>query len=334
MDQRVVYVLRILLMSAKKYMMASEIRDALLYRYAIRCDIKTIYADISKINTFIEEIFGLSNYIQVKRRCGYYIKSGILEDAQLRFIYDAMNSSGALSKEEGEALFEKITSLSPLSQKERLHIEENTSNNKPLFIKMNVILQAIHEQKPIIFEYVHYTIDKLGNVLLSKSKNGNYKKDKEGTTYCVSPYEILMRSGHYYLLAYNDVRQEQLSIYRIDRMDVVRTTNLPFVDIREMWNLEQLKKQAINMFFSNAIIDLKFLFDKDIFRSVVDQFGDELIVKPDVSGKYVGEVKEMILSDGLIGWIMMLGHHITILEPTSLKTQVIQRLKASLEQYS
>ncbi|MFQ6860639.1 MAG: helix-turn-helix transcriptional regulator [Beduini sp.] len=333
MDRRVWYVLKILLKSNETYTMASQIQEMLSVEYDIHCDIKTIYADINKINGFMEEMFGISSYIQVKRKRGYFIEKGILPDAQLRFIYDAIYSSGALSKEEGEELFKKITALSPKSQIDRLHIEKMNSQNKPLFIKMNVILQAINEQKTIIFEYVRYTIDQNGKVLAVKSENGNYEKDVSGHTYFVSPYEVMMHSGHYYLLAYNDIRQEQLSIYRIDRMDLVRTTKMKFVDIREMWDMKQLERQAINMFFSNEVIDLKFLFDKEIFRSVVDQFSDQLIVKSDVSGKYVGEVKEVTLSDGLIGWIMMLGSRITILEPSSLKTKVIQRLKESLAHY-
>ena len=333
MDRRVWDVLKILLKSNETYTMASQIQELLSVEYDIHCDIKTIYADINKINGFMEQMFGISSYIQVKRKRGYFIEKGILADAQLRFIYDAVCSSGAVSKEEGKALFGKITALSPKSQIDRLHIENMNSHNKPLFIKMNVILQAINEQKTIIFEYVRYTIDQNGKVLAVKSENGNYEKDVSGHTYFVSPYEVMMHSGHYYLLAYNDIRQEQLSIYRIDRMDLVRTTKLKFVDIREMWDMKQLERQAINMFFSNEVIDLKFLFDKEIFRSVVDQFSDQLIVRPDVSGKYVGEVKEVTLSDGLIGWIMMLGSHITILEPSSLKTKVIQRLKESLDHY-
>ena len=333
MDRRVWYVLKILLKSNETYTMASQIQEELAAKYDSHCDIKTIYADINKINGFMEEVFNISSYIQVKRKRGYFIEKGILADAQLRFIYDTLYSSGALSKQEGEALFEKITALSPKSQIDRLHIEEMRSQSKPLFIKMNVILQAIHEQKTIIFEYVRYTISQDGKVLAVKSENGNYEKDSSGHTYFVSPYEVMMHSWHYYLLAYNDVRKEQLSIYRIDRMDLVRTTKLKFTDIREMWDMKQLERQAINMFFSNEVIDLKFLFDKEIFRSIVDQFGDQLIVKPDVSGNYVGEVREVTLSDGLIGWIMMLGSRITILEPSGLKTKVIQRLRESLDHY-
>lgn len=334
MDRRVWYILKILLHSNQEYQMASQILEELKSKYHMSCDIKTIYADIHKINLFMEEMLAISSYIKVKRKRGYYIEKGILDDAQLRFIYDAICSNGALSKGEGEELFAKITALSPLAQITRLHIEEMTKNtNHSLFIKMNVILQAISEQKTIIFEYVRYTIDQQGKVIPVKSENGNYEKDESGHTYFVSPYEVMMHSGHYYLLAHNTIRNEQLSIYRIDRMDLVRTTKLKFIDIREMWDMKQLKRQAINMYFSNDVIDLKFLFDKEIFRSIVDQFSDQLTVKPDVSGKYVGEVKEVTLSDGLIGWIMMLGNHITILEPSSLKEMVILRLKESLDHY-
>lgn len=335
MDKRIWCILKIFLENKDlDYINTDTIKHILKEKYTIDCNLKTIYSDIHKLNLFFKEITGIDVFIKAKQKNGFYIFEDYFSDAQLRFLYDAIASSRSLSMNESQVLFDRLSSLSSYQQINRLGIGKMDKEEvEEIFNKMDVILNAIAHKKSLLFHYVRFEFDRFGKVVKNKSKNGNYKKDKEGETYYVSPYEVMMQSGHYYLLAYNDIRQEQLSIYRIDRMEHIRSSIMPFLEIREMWDMKELKKKAINMYFSNDSSDLKFLFDPSIFRTVVDQFNSQIQVTEDVSGKFVGEVKDTILSDGLIGWIMMLGDHITILEPESLKNKVVERLKASLSNY-
>lgn len=334
MNNRMGYILKIILSSKEDYISAEFIQEQLNKIYHCDCNIKTIYNNIEKLNDFLREILGIEIFIKTKRKNGYYINEEYFSDAQLRFLYDAIASSEALSQKESQILFERLASFSSAKQLERLDIKTFEKENlNDIFIKMDIILTAITTKKAIVFEYVRFTLDQDGNLMSNRSTNGNYTKDITGQTYLVSPYEVMMQSGHYYLLSYNSIRKEQLSIYRIDRMERVRMISAPFIDIREMWDMKQLKKQAINMYFSNDVIDLKFIFDKSVFRTIVDQFGSHLEVHADVSGRIVGEVSEVTLTEGLIGWIMMLGDHITILEPVSLKNKVVEHLTAALSNY-
>lgn len=334
MEERVWYVLEIILQNNldNEYVSARFIYEELKSKYQMDCDIKTIYSDIKKINIYFETYFHIEEYIKVRRRLGYYIEKEVFTDGELRFIYDTISSSHAISLKEGENLFHKITLFSSSKQLNRISLQDiNSNTDLPLFVKLNTIIHAISQKKNILFEYIRPTLNKDGQIEMIKSKNGNYKNYK--TTYMVSPYELMMNSGNYYLLAYNSKRPNQLSIYRIDRMNLVRTTKEPFNEIREMFDMEVLKSQAVNMFFSNEIIDLKFMFNPTILGSVLDQFGSIIELKHDNSGQIVANVKNATLSEGLIGWIMMLGNNITILEPISLKEKVVERLKASLDNY-
>lgn len=332
MEVRMWYILAILKITELEYISASDIQWALLEKYDIDCNIKTIYSDIKKINMFMEQFMQIENYIKVKRKFGYYIEYGCFDDAMLRFLYDAIISSDAIGQQEAKRVFDLVRVFSPNQQLKRLGIEKlEKLSGEDQFVKMNTILMAIHQKKAILFEYNRYRYDGHQPIpMLTKGTNGNYDR----YTYYISPYEVMMQAGHYYLLAYNDSRREQLSIYRIDRMEKVRTTKSPYIDIKEMWDMEILKKRAINMFFSTETIDLKFLFSTDVFGGMIDQFGDKLRVQSDISGKCLGEVKDVTLSDGLIAWVMMWGNKLTILEPISLKEKVIQRIEESLSQYT
>ncbi len=332
MEERTCYILQILLNMDSDYISAKQISDILVLKYNLICDIKTIYSDIKKINQYFLLIFHIEQFIQVKHRCGYFIEENILNDGELRFIYDTIISSRALSIEEGDQLFSKLLTLSSKKQIERVVKEEGRRiNNSMLFTKLNTIILAIDKQKTIAFEYTRPHLTSNGQIVYQKSNNGNYKDHVH--LYQISPYEVMIDSGKYYLLGYSLKRPGQLSIYRIDRMEKVRTTKEPYEDIREMFDMEQLKKQAVNMYFSNEIIQFKFLFKPQILANIIDQFGPMVHITKDNTGKFVGEVHDLTCSDGLIGWIMMLGDYITVLEPQFLKMKVIERLNRAITNY-
>ena len=331
---RMCYILKIIQQYSLKhqFLSAKYILEKLTTDYQINCDIKTIYADIDKINILFKEVFHIENYIQSKHKKGYYIYEDVLNDGELRFIYDTILSSYAISGLEKKELFEKISVLSSSTQIQRLNLSSFKKNNDlPLFTKLNTILKAIDTQKNIAFEYIRPQLNAQGQLVKIKSTNGNYKN--QITTYMVSPYEVVMDLGRYYLLAYNNKRSMQLSIYRIDRMDLVRTVNEPYQEIREMFDMEQTKAQAVNMFFSSEINDIEFVFNPSILANVLDQFGESIQLEKDNLGKIKALVKEVTISDGLVGWIMMLGDNITILAPLSLKEKVMNRLQLSLNNY-
>lgn len=334
MDQTVWQILKIFLNGKQDCYSALELKVCLEQTYGYTGSIKMVYSHIQRLNTFFEEMFGMDQAIKSLKAKGYKLNKEIISDGQLRFIYDMLSSNPSLSNKECEELFSRLTVFSSKQQLDRLHLLPfNQEQDHQLFLKISTLVKAIDQKKPILFEYVRYDYTPSGEVVIAKSKNGNDKQDQTGSTYFVSPYEIMMQSGRYYLLAYNSIRKESLSIYRIDRMEQVRTSKRPFEDIREMWDMASLKQQAINMYFSNEVIDFKFNFDPLVFRTIVDQFGQRLQVSKDYRGKNVGYVREVTLTEGLMGWIMMLGNHITILEPAKLKEQVIARLEESLSNY-
>ena len=88
-----------------------------------------------------------------------------------------------------------------------------------------------------------------------------------------------------------------------------------------------------NLYVSNERIDLKIAFESSVLREVVNQFGQDINVNKCFDGRIEAFIKDVALSDGLIGWIMMLQDKVEVVFPLSLKEIVKTRIRAMLRIY-
>ena len=100
----------------------------------------------------------------------------------------------------------------------------------------------------------------------------------------------------------------------------------------EQFDLEQ-ETDHINMYVSGKRDTLEISFDEVVLREVIDQFGQEHPVKKDFENRYHLTIKDVLISDGLIGWLMMLQDHVTVIKPYSLQEEMKERISNMLAQY-
>ena len=110
------------------------------------------------------------------------------------------------------------------------------------------------------------------------------------------------------------------------------------MDIRELQTPcfvldEKEFENNVNMYVSNERIDLKIAFESSVLREVVNQFGQDINVNKCFDGRIEAFIKDVALSDGLIGWIMMLQDKVEVVFPLSLKEIVKTRIRAMLRIY-
>ena len=144
-----------------------------------------------------------------------------------------------------------------------------------------------------------------------------------------------MNKGQYYVLCYCDKYPDNVTVFRLDRMDKVRTVkNEFFDDLKEIVDYDAKKKQMINMFIgSESIEDIRIKFENEIFKIIIDEFGVNIGLSKDVDGKYVVELKDFAVSEGLINWILMMGDKVEVISPISLKQTIYERLTRILNKY-
>jgi predicted DNA-binding transcriptional regulator YafY len=323
MGKRMYYILMIVLNNQNEYISANKIKEILNDKYGICLNVKTIYAILNEINDFFFPIIH-NQFIDKATRVGYYINSEIFSDGQLQLLLDSITYHQDLRYEDKEELKNKLLKLSSFHQQSRLI--QSTYNKKELpfslFLNLNTIMKAIDEKSTISFEYINY-----------QYHQHHFKEISINNDYLLSPYRILLNNNHYYLIGYIQKRKDELSIYRIDRMRYIQITKKKFIDIQEQFDMEEKINNMMNMFVNTETIDLVIEFHQSIIREVISRFSIDIEVEPIKTNWYQATIKNAEMSEGLIGWLMMLTDKIKVIAPIKLKDEMIKRIGRMEELY-
>lgn len=303
---------------------------AVLKEYGIKVDIKTVYSLIERINSFYQCLTD-KQLIKTIRRKGFIIADDYFEDGELQFLVDNVISNSNLDQKAANKLVNKLLLLSSNNQKDRLYIEKGQHQDLTfdLLVNLTTIIKAINNQRNIAFKYVSYDI-RDNRLIEVYHTNGNLNEE----TYVVSPYQIIVRNSIYYLVGYFNKRKDSLSVYRIDRMRLVMNYRGRYEDVHESYDIIKEFENNVNMYFSNEHIDLTIIFDRRVIREVVSQFGKDIEVRKTDKQWLEAKILNVAMSDGLIGWLMMLQDKVEVVSPESLRINVKNRLRTMLEMYS
>ena len=272
-----------------------------------------------------------SIFIKKKSLKGYTINEEFFNDGQMQYLWDSILYNNDLDQKEVDILLTKLQTLSSNKQLSRIQnqtIRQNDIRNYDLLLNMTTIIKAINEKKNIYFKYVNYEIKRNRLVEISNT-HGNHQDNKE--FYIISPYKLIQNNSKYYVIGYFDKRPDSLSLYRLDRMRLVRNHKSKYFE-GEQFDVEQIDN-PINMYISGEKEDLEISFDQSIIKEVVDKFGQDNRVTKDYENRYHLIVKDVLINEGLIGWLMMLQDKITVIKPYSLKENMKERIEKTLKQY-
>ena len=86
--------------------------------------------------------------------------------------------------------------------------------------------------------------------------------------------------------------------------------------------------------FSGSLKQLDFICDNSILEEILDRFGSgALITKSTEDNEHFRMRIKIVVSEGLVSWIMQFGNKIEVIEPLSLREQVMERAKEILSVY-
>ncbi|MCB8593654.1 WYL domain-containing protein [Faecalibacillus intestinalis] len=324
------YYTYLIIKESLDYIPAIEIKMLLEEKYQIKVDIKTVYQAIRNVNELSHYIYQ-KDIIKTKHRKGYAINEEFFNDGQMQYLWDSILYNNDLDQKEVNILLTKLQTLSSNKQLSRIQnqtIRQNDIRNYDLLLNMTTIIKAINEKKNIYFKYVNYEIKRNRLVEISNI-HGNHQDNKE--FYIISPYKLIQNNSKYYVIGYFDKRPDSLSLYRLDRMRLVRNHKSKYFE-GEQFDVEQIDN-PINMYISGEKEDLEISFDQSIIKEVVDKFGQDNRVTKDYENRYHLIVKDVLINEGLIGWLMMLQDKITVIKPYSLKENMKERIEKTLKQY-
>lgn len=297
---------------------------ALLAQDGIKCERKSIYADIETLKSLD---FDIVNTTYPKK--GYFMATRRFELPQVRLLIDAVSSAGFITPNKTVELVEKLETLVSVNQAKELvsqvYVDSNTKcDNEDIYYVIDALHEAIVNKRKVSFTYKRRNID------IKNKKSFTEKK------FTVSPYALIWKDDHYYLVCNNE-KYDNLMNLRLDRIRKVITLDEAIRPVKEVTDYEKtfdVADYTAKMFnmFSGETGKVTLECSIDIREEIMDRFGAQIPLIAKQNNKFETTI-DVAISEGFISWVMNFGNKIKVIEPESLATAIKEKAKIIYDLY-
>lgn len=313
--------------SDENHPVSAEALQTMLENKGIECERKSIYSDIQTLRDYGMEIFRVR-----APENGYYLVSREFEEPQLRLLIDAVQAASFITEKKTKELIKKIASLCSEGTAKQLtkqvYIENRLKcSNEEIYYNIDVLNRAIRARRKVEFIYCKRVVTDDARAVKVRERR-----------HVVSPYALIWSNDHYYLVC-NNRKYDNLMHTRIDRMkkvEMLEERARPFSEVsqyKSYFDSADYVSKLFNM-FSGSLKQLDFICDNSILEEILDRFGSgALITKSNEDNEHFRMRIKIVVSEGLVSWIMQFGNKIEVIEPLSLREQVMERAKEILSVY-
>lgn len=291
-----------------------------LSRNNISAERKSIYDDIEALRAFGIDI------IQVKgKNGGYYIGERDFELPELKLLVDSVQSSKFITQDKTYRLIKKIENLASVYDGQLLQRQVFVTNrvksmNESIYYAVDVISDAITQNRKIRYRYFEYTV----------SKERRFRHD--GAFYEVSPFALIWDDENYYMLAW-DSAAEKMKHYRVDKMDRVSLTDSEREGTKEFEKVDMSSytKTVFGMFGGNEQ-KVRLRFANHLVGAVIDRFGRDSIIIKDGDEHFTVSVN-VVVSQQFLAWVFGFGTDAEILSPEEVRSEMKKQAAAISKKY-
>lgn len=275
----------------------------------ISAERKSIYDDIEAL-----KLFGL-DIIQLKgKNGGYYIGERDFELPELKLLVDSIQSSKFITQDKTYKLIKKIEGLASVYDGQLLQRQVFVTNrvksmNESIYYAVDVISDAITQNRKIRYKYFEYTVE----------KTHRYRHD--GAFYEVSPFALIWDDENYYMLAW-DSDSEKMKHYRVDKMEKVSLTDCEREGTKEFEKVDMsaYTKTVFGM-FGGEEQKVKLRFANHLVGAVLDRFGRDTIIIKDGNEHFVFTVN-VVVSQQFLAWVFGFGNEAEIISPDEVRKEM------------
>lgn len=329
---------------------ASEIIDYLQER-GINAERRSIYRDIEDVNKLFyllenedadmyeaEEEIEADEYddyktiVYDKTKKGFYVKRRLNFENDVRLLAECVYATKFVSAENAEMLIDTVCGLVSDFQAERIRhnvflADRIKTDNSAVYNNVDVINEALNyrddlgrKPRKISFRYQTYNINDL--------KKKAYRRG--GAVYKVSPFQLIINEGNYYMLGYDDKVKKMLT-YRVDRMERV---GVLYDEARE--GNDEYKgfdlTSAFNM-FNGERRSVKIKCTNDLLDTMIERFGTKNARYSQADKKHFTVEAEVEISDQFFGWLLGFGRKVVLQFPDFIVRQFKEYLDKVQEMY-
>lgn len=298
----------------------------MLAEKGITCERKSIYADVEALN---EVGFDIISVKSPKR--GFFMASRTFQIPEVLLLIDAVSSAGFITPKKTKELIQKLKSLVSQEQaqtmRSQVYVDANSvkCDNEEIYIIINSLNEAIADGKMVKFIYRRRSVDKQN------------RKNHTEKTMTVSPYALIWKDDHYYLIC-NNPKYDNLMNLRIDRMKkltVLEENSRNFEEVSEYrgeFDFQDYSSKMFNM-FSGIVAPVTLKCALHLQEEMLDRFGKNIPLKA-VDLEHFETTVEAAVSDGLASWIMQYGGDIEVVQPEELRVLISKKAEAILSVYN
>ncbi len=336
----------------KKYSDEDHVVDATeLVKYlrerGIEAERRSIYRDIDDINKLFylleheeDTVADATEAIDtdeadeeksiVKVGKGYSVKRRLYFESDVRLLAECVYATKFVDKGTAELLIYTLCSLVSEYQAEKIRhdvflADRVKTDNSGVYANVDTINEALNyrendvkKPRKISFRYQTYNINDL--------KKKAYRRG--GEVYKVSPFQLIINDGNYYLLGYDDKVKKMLT-YRLDRMEKVKIVDEPRegekenkqIDLSSIFNMFGGEKKTLRLECVNPLLD-----------TMIERFGTKKATYQKKDKDHFTVTAEIEISDQFYGWLCGFGKKVKIASPaTAAKafTEYLDKIKSN-----
>ena len=304
------------------------------------CDIdaerRSIYRDIEEINTvalMLEEECTIKQAAEMladdedgelklvvydKKKKGFYVRQRKYDLNDIRLLAECVYSSKFISQGQADRLADVVCEFVSEHQADKIRhnaflTDRVKTNNRQVLANIATINEAMsrkiagepHTPEKITFKYLKYSVGDMSKQV----------ERRKGAKFIVSPFQLLINDGNYYLLAYDDYSKE-MRTYRVDRMKDVDPMGEPREgeeDFKKI-DLRTYTQRVFSMYGGEQkLVEIRFI--NPLLDAVVDRFGTKDVQYAKVDETHFSVTAKVEISDQFFGWLLGFGRKAKLLYP-------------------
>ncbi len=310
---------------------ASDIIDYLESECDIIAERRSIYRDIATLR----DNFGMD--IEGGQGGRYKLVSRQFEIYDLKLLAECVHAAKFISQAKAIELVETICQFcSEYQAEELLHevflCDRVKTTRKGILNTISTIRMAMatrqdgksHTPQKISFKYMKFSINDVHSMV----------ERHHGKLYVVSPFQLLINEGNYYLLAFDDDSKE-IRTYRVDRMKNVSLVDEPRAGVDSFAKIDMATYVTrVFSMYDGEQKRVMMRFDKDLLDTAIERFGTEHSTTYSADGnEHFIVTADVDISPQFFGWLCGLGSKVTITHPKDVAELYQNHLKDVLKLY-
>ena len=310
--------------------------------FLVTCEIsaerRSIYKDIEEINKVLLIAEGVAidmveaaelcedeeerTIVYDKHRKGFYVRQRHYDASDIRMMAECVYAARFLDEKTALRLVDVVC------EQVSKHDAEKIKHNAFLTDRVKTDCTTVHRNVSLITDAISTKLD--GEEHVPEKVKFKYLKctiqdvkkrveRRHGDEYVVSPYELLINDGNYYLLGFDD-KSKKMRTFRVDRMKNLKFTHIPRdgeEDFKKI-NMAAYAKEHFGMFSGNTEhVTLRFI--EPLLDTIVDRFGTTGVVYGREDDRHLTVTVSVAVSDQFFGWVCGFGKRVKIVAPESVK---------------